>query len=105
MKIEIDEEDAENDNYLEISIYTKRLTGKIVKGMDSFMETFIQPALRRQMEQMENLNMVMNFNEKEIKKYGEFEDIKEIAKYLKTSVTLIEEVLNNPKKYQTVWFL
>ena len=29
--IEIDEEDAENDNYLEISIYTKRLTGKIVK--------------------------------------------------------------------------
>ena len=30
-QIEIDEEDAENDNYLEISIYTKRLTGKIVK--------------------------------------------------------------------------
>lgn len=28
---QIDEEDAENDNYLEISIYTKRLTGKIVK--------------------------------------------------------------------------
>lgn len=31
-QIEIDEEDAENDNYLEISIYTKRLTGKIVKN-------------------------------------------------------------------------
>ncbi len=30
-QIEIAEEDAENDNYLEISIYTKRLTGKIVK--------------------------------------------------------------------------
>lgn len=30
-QIEIDEEEAENDNYLEISIYTKRLTGKIVK--------------------------------------------------------------------------
>lgn len=30
-QIEIDEEDAENDNYLEISIYTKRLTGKKVK--------------------------------------------------------------------------
>ena len=49
--------------------------------------------------------MVMNFNEKEIKKYGEFEAIKEIAKYLKTSVSLIEEVLNNPQKYQTIWFL
>ena len=69
------------------------------------METFIQPALKRQMEQMENLNMVMNFNEKEIKKYGEFEDIKEIAKYLKTSVSLIEEVLKNSQKYQTKWFL
>ena len=30
-QIEIDDEDIENDNYLEIAIYTKRLTGKIVK--------------------------------------------------------------------------
>ena len=89
----------------ESSVKISDLTGKIVKGMDSFMETFIQPALKRQMEQMENLNMVMNFNEKEIKKYGEFEAIKEIAKYLKTSVSLIEDILNNSKKYQTKWFL
>lgn len=81
------------------------VTGKMVKAVDGFMETFIQPALRKQMEQMENLNLIMSFNEKEIVKFEEFKNVLELAEYLNTAVLMIEDILQNSKKYQDEWFL
>ena len=87
------------------SIKVSDLTGKMVKAVDGFMETFIQPALRKQMEQIENLNLILSFNEKEVIKFDEFKNILELAEYLNTAVAMIEDILQNSKKYQDKWFL
>lgn len=42
---------------------------------------------------------------KEIKKFEEFESILELAEYLNTTVLMIEDILQNSKKYQETWFL
>ena len=58
-----------------------------------------------QMEQIENLNRILSFNEKEVIKFDEFKNILELAEYLNTAVAMIEDILQNSKKYQDKWFL